>query len=213
MPSHIVAYVALLAFVATGSSARHSAQDAKAPAPVAASTLMPDGNQWTTTNLNVAADPSYCYDDVEAHCRRYGRLYTWESALRACRSLGDGWRLPTNADWQRLAKHYGGVRDDADDGGKAAYSALLIGGRAGFNVVMGGGRDAEGKYARLDAHGFFWTATESAQTTAWFYNFGRGGLILNRHGDGLKAMALSVRCISERRREPNLPGSSIAAWR
>ena len=107
---------------------------------------MADGKQWTTFNLNVATVPSYCYEDLEQNCRLYGRLYTWESARRACQSLGDGWRLPTNDEWQKLAKQYGGVRDDSDDGGKAAYQALVIGGGSGFNAVFGGGRSHYGQY-------------------------------------------------------------------
>jgi len=61
---------------------------------------------------------------------------------------------------------------------------------------MGGGRvsDAE-RYARLEAHGFYWTASESGPTSAWLYNFGKGGLSLNRHRDGNKQMAVSVRCV------------------
>jgi hypothetical protein len=31
--------------------------------------------------------------------------------------------------------------------------------------------------------------------TAWFYNFGRGAELLNRHGGGDKSIAMSVRCI------------------
>jgi uncharacterized protein (TIGR02145 family) len=95
-----------------------------------------------------------------------------------------------------MAKHYGGVRDDSDDSGKAAYAALLIGGGSGFNTLLGGGR-VDGQYARLEAHGFYWTASESDPATAYFYNFGKGGLSLNRHRDGNKQMALSVRCIRE----------------
>lgn len=165
--------------------------------PIPSFKQMPDGKQWTTENLEVSTAPSYCYDDAELNCRRYGRLYTWESAQRGCRSLADGWRLPTNDEWRQMAKPYGGVRDDSADTGKAAFTALLEGGPSGLNAVLGGGRSQDGQYARLDAHGFYWTATESGQATAWFYNLGRGGLALNRHSDGEKQRAFSVRCVRE----------------
>ena len=158
--------------------------------------LMPDGKQWTTENLSVAAPSSYCYDDAEPNCRRYGRLYTWESAQWGCRSLGDGWRLPTNDEWKAMAKHYGGVRDDSDDGGKAAFKALTSGGSSGFNAAFGGRRDDNGQYARLNAHAFYWTASESDSANGWFYNFGQAR-ILNRHSDGEKQTALSVRCVKD----------------
>lgn len=159
------------------------------------STQMPDGRHWMTTNLDVDTGQSYCYDDSELNCRRYGRLYTWEAAQRGCRSLGDGWRLPTNDEWREMAKHYGGVSNDSDDRGRASYEALSIGGSSGFNAVLGGGRDPDGQYARLEAHGFYWTASESDPASAWFYNFGRGGLALHRHHDGEKERAFSVRCV------------------
>ena len=158
---------------------------------------MPDGKQWTTGNLNVDVGPSFCYEDAEPNCRRHGRLYTWESAQRGCQSLGDGWRLPTNEDWRQMTKHFGGVRDDSNDSGRAAYIALSIGGSSGFNASLAGGRWEDGQYARLDAHGFYWTASQSDPASAWFYNFGKGGSSLNRHSGGSRQMALSVRCVRE----------------
>lgn len=155
---------------------------------------MADGKQWTTRNLDLEVAASYCYDDKADNCRRYGRLYTWEAAQRACRMLGSQWRLPTDAEFRRLAKEYGGVREDSNDLGAAAYAALLSGGRAGFGAVLGGNREAGGAYARGEAHGFYWTSTISSGG-AWFYNFGRGAGSLNRHADGDPQMAISVRCI------------------
>jgi uncharacterized protein (TIGR02145 family) len=106
--------------------------------------------------------------------------------------------LPTEDEWRRLAKHYGGVRDDSDDSGKAAYKALLIGGSSGFNALLGGGRVSDDdQYARMEAHGFYWTASETDPVNAWFYNFGKGGLSLNRQREGNKQMAVSVRCLRE----------------
>ena len=188
-----------MAFESIGTSLeRRSAQGQKATATTHSSRRMPDGKQWMTQNLNVSTVPSYCYADAEPNCRRYGRLYSWESAQRGCQSLGDGWRLPTNDEWRQMAKHHGGVRDDSDDTGKAAYKALSAGGSSGFNALLGGGRSHDdGQYARLEAHGFYWTASETDPGQGWFYNFGRGGLLLNRHADGEKQGAFSVRCVRE----------------
>jgi uncharacterized protein (TIGR02145 family) len=172
-----------------------SAQDQKASVATYASKKMADGKQWTTQNLNVKADPSYCYDDAEKNCLQYGRLYTWESAQRGCQSLGTGWRLPTDDDWRQLAKHFGGVSADSDDKGKAAYAALLTPGTSGFNAILGGGRSEIGQYARLEAHGFYWTASEIDKANGWYYNFGKGGLALHRQDGGEKQSAFSVRCI------------------
>jgi uncharacterized protein (TIGR02145 family) len=186
------------AFGSVGASLeRLSAQNRKASSTMYSSKRMADGKQWTTHNLNVNTLPSYCYDDAERNCHKYGRLYAWESARRGCQSLGDGWRLPTDDEWRQLAKHYGGIGEDPDDSGKAAYKALLIGGSAGFNALLGGGRSGDGQYARLEAHGFYWTASENDPASACFYNFGKGGLALNRQNDGEKERAFSVRCVKE----------------
>jgi uncharacterized protein (TIGR02145 family) len=162
-----------------------------------ASRRMADGKEWTTTNLNVNVQPSYCYDDAEPNCRRYGRLYPWESAQRACRSLGNDWRLPSDDEWRQMAKYYGGVLEDSNDNGNATYKALSIGGNSGFNAVLGGSRMPDGLYERLAAHGLYWTASENSPATAWLYNFGQGGQALNRHRGGQKQMGASVRCVRE----------------
>lgn len=156
--------------------------------------IMSDGRAWTTTNLRLVLPGSYCHGDAASHCRRFGRLYTWASAAQGCTQLGPGWRLPTDDEWRELANAYGGLLGDSE--GRQAQTDLVAGRRSGFNAVLGGNRDADGSYARLDAHGFYWTATESDTGHAWFYNFGRLGL--NRHGGGDKAMAVSVRCIKGR---------------
>jgi uncharacterized protein (TIGR02145 family) len=186
----------LFGLVGASCFARPSANDKRELGALVPFHRMLDGKQWTTQNLKVNIARSYCYGDAELNCRRYGRLYTWESAQLGCQSLGDGWRLPTNDEWRHMAKQYGGVRDDSKDGGKAAFQALVSDGSSGFSVLFGGGRDTAGRYARLEAHGFYWTATESDSARAWLYNFGQAR-ILNRHSDGEKQRAFSVRCVRE----------------
>jgi uncharacterized protein (TIGR02145 family) len=174
-----------------------SAQARKASGTIDSSKRMADGKQWTTQNLDVNTMPSYCYGDAEENCRRYGRLYTWESARRVCQSLGAGWRLPADDEWRRMAKDYGGVSEDSDDGGRAAYKALLAGGSSGFDALLGGGRSDDGRYERLEAHGFYWTSSETDAASGWFYNFARDGQALHRQNGGEKQRAFSVRCVRD----------------
>ena len=96
-----------------------------------------------------------------------------------------------------MSKRYGGVSEDSDDKGKAAYRALLDGGNSGFNAVLGGGRSVDGQYERLEAHGVYWTASVSDPGSGWFYNFARGGQTLHRQSGGEKQRAFSVRCVRE----------------
>jgi uncharacterized protein (TIGR02145 family) len=157
--------------------------------------IMRDGKRWLTQNLNLKVTGSYCFDDKQANCDRYGRLYTWAAAKQACELLGDGWHLPTKEEWQALAKPYGGIYEKGGATGKAAYQALLSGGDAGFNALLGGNRDLDGKYARFDAHGFYWSATEQGSGAAWFLNFGKGSQALYPQDGGEKSSAWSVRCV------------------
>lgn len=160
------------------------------------SKVMLDGRLWMTENLNIEIFESYCQHDDTLNCSQYGRLYTWVVAKICCDQLGDGWRLPTNEEWQTMAKMYGGIYDDSVNKGKSAYLSLLEGGKAEFNALLGGNREANGSYERLGAHGFYWSATEYDHDQAWFYNFAKGSTLLNRH-TGDKKLAISVRCIKE----------------
>src|SRR5258706_7566555 len=115
----------------SASLERLSAQDRKASGTMYPSKRMADGKQWMTRNLAAKTMPSYCYEGAEQNCLRYGRLYTWESAPRACQSLGDGWRLPTDNEWRQLAKAYGRVSEGFEDKGKDAYKELVDGSSSG----------------------------------------------------------------------------------
>lgn len=158
--------------------------------------LLSDNNLWMTTNLKLTISGSYCYDNSPSNCDRYGRLYTWESAQKGCSLLGEGWRLPAKDEWQQLTKLYGGAAEDSTIIRKEAFKALLYTGASGFNALLGGGGEPDkDKYARLEAHGFYWTATEIDSSTAWYYNFAKGSQALYQQDGGEKPRAFSVRCV------------------
>jgi len=159
---------------------------------------MADDKLWTIENLRTKLDGSHCYDDKNANCDAYGCLYTWGLAKEGCKILGPGWRLPSNDEWQRMIKYYGGVWDDSQDDGKQAFGHLINGGDTQFNVLLGGGKSLKDGYARIEAHGFYWSSTETGEKTAWLYNFGKNLRIINRHDDTEKAREMSVRCMRDR---------------
>jgi uncharacterized protein (TIGR02145 family) len=154
-----------------------------------------DGSLWMTANLNLNISNSYCYENEKENCKKYGRLYTWKSASQGCKSLGEEWRLPINSEIRQLTMVYGAVAEDSSVTRKGAYQALLSTGSSGFNALLGGGRAPDGQYARLYAHGFYWTATEIDSSTAWFYNFAKGRQALYQQDAGEKTRVFSVRCI------------------
>ena len=56
---------------------------------------------WMAENLNVKTDSSWCYDNDEANCKKYGRLYTFHDARKACPS---GWHLANLRDEKDLMR-------------------------------------------------------------------------------------------------------------
>ncbi len=62
-------------------------------------TLTVGDDVWMTSNLLYEAEGSYCYNNDNNRCREYGRLYSWDVAMKAC---PNGWRLPTTEEWKML---------------------------------------------------------------------------------------------------------------
>lgn len=50
----------------------------------------------------------YAYDNNEANVATYGRLYTWDAAVRVAASI-EGWHLPSDAEWNTLTAYLGGT--------------------------------------------------------------------------------------------------------
>jgi hypothetical protein len=66
--------VAIALSIASGSVGsadcrQRSAKDHNVSTTISSFRRMADGKEWTTTNLNVRASLSYCYDDAEPNCR------------------------------------------------------------------------------------------------------------------------------------------------
>ena len=107
---------------------------------------------WMAENLNYAADSSWCYKDDPVNCKKYGRLYTWNAAMKACPT---GWHLPTREEWDALGnaigKEAGTKLKSKEWGGSDAV---------GFNALPAGGRGDDGAFDFMGAGAYFWTATE-----------------------------------------------------
>ena len=160
---------------------------------------MPDGNKWTVSNLNLDIPGSYCYHDSILNCQKYGRLYTWEAAQQGCSSLGKGWHLPSTAEWKNLLKHFGGIFEESISDGKSAFETLLRTKKPTFGATLGGNKNLDGTYSRIEAHGFYWTSTTFDDNNAGFLNFANGRKVLFLQPDMEKSRAISVRCMKKAR--------------
>ncbi|GBU23978.1 hypothetical protein R83H12_00598 [Fibrobacteria bacterium R8-3-H12] len=56
---------------------------------------------WMAKNMNYKIGTSWCYDDKDFNCKKYGRLYDWNAAKKACPT---GWHLPNHLEWLDLIK-------------------------------------------------------------------------------------------------------------
>jgi len=143
-----------------------------------------NGLTWLAENLNIAVPGSWYYNNDPTNCTTYGRLYTWEAAQTACKQLGNGWRVPTKAEWAAMIYEYGG------------YNKLIDGGSSGFNARLGGIRTSNGSFSRLGDYGYYWSATEPDSDRAWYYFFFRPSGQLTG-SNTLKSLGLSCRCVQD----------------
>jgi uncharacterized protein (TIGR02145 family) len=170
-------------------------------------TVVIGGKTWMAENLNIKTEGSWCYDNDESNCEKYGRLYDWNAAKSVC---PEGWHLPSREEWGDLAKAAGGSGKYGDEGGagkklksKAGWNsytvnALTYSGNGsdefGFLALPGGTRYINGFFYSAGLSGNWWTATEN---DAGYYAYRRSMYYSNDSVDELnlsKDIGHSVRC-------------------
>jgi uncharacterized protein (TIGR02145 family) len=118
------------------------------------------GKTWIAENLNFNVGTGcWFYDHDPKHGEEHGRLYTWESAMRAC---PQGWRLPTREEINELVDYLGD---------KYVYQMLIQGGKSKFDAKLSGYRNIDGEFVCLGQDGYYWTSTEYGTDYAWYYYF------------------------------------------
>lgn len=159
---------------------------------------------WMAENLKVRTEGSWCYEDKESNCQKYGRLYNWDAAKVACPV---GWHLPSKEEFKILLKFVGGVQDKEDawewkDVGKKlnSSSGWKENGNGddafGYSVLPAGGRSNNGGYYGDGYNACFWSSTEddsgSAYNMCLNYDVDYAYLPNDSKGDGY-----SVRCVKD----------------
>jgi uncharacterized protein (TIGR02145 family) len=153
---------------------------------------------WFAENLNFITDRgSWCYNDSLKYCETYGRLYNWNTALKACPK---GWHLPYDAEWNKLIDNLGG---EIVAGGKMKTTnnwKYATNGNAtnesGFSALPSGERnDNESLFYSLGELTCFWSSTPEKDKQAWnhnlFYLYGD----INQSTESLRTSGFSVRCL------------------
>jgi len=141
---------------------------------------------WMAENLNYNVKVSNCYENKESNCQKYGRLYDWHTAVKACPK---GWHLPSHAEWDVLMNAVGGE--------KTAGKHLKT--KSGFSALPGGlGLGISGdRFDDVGNYGYWWSATEIdasyfAYRRSMSYNYERMG-----YGNVAKNYLFSVRCLQD----------------
>ena len=117
---------------------------------------------WMAENLNYKTRTSYCYDNKESNCSKYGRLYEWKAAIKACPS---GWHLPSKVEFETLFTAVG----DQSSAGKVLKSLSGWNGTDayGFSVLPAGDRYYRDGFYDLGRSAYFWRATEYGSGSAY----------------------------------------------
>jgi uncharacterized protein (TIGR02145 family) len=118
---------------------------------------------WMAENLNYNASGSKCYGNLESNCKKYGRLYDWNTAMKACPK---GWHLPSKAEWDVLMNSVGGSSTAGrhlkatsgwnDDNGKSGNGQDTY----GFAALPGGNGYSGGYFNNVGNYGGWWSSTE-----------------------------------------------------
>lgn len=154
------------------------------------------GHRWMAENLNYETENSYCYNDSIEYCAKYGRLYTWDVAVKG--ACPDGWHLPDDEIWKALFKAVGGA-DVASYYLRSTsgwYNSFNGTNPYGFSAVPAGWRKGDGTFNDIGTVAFFWSSDEGELnrygSNAYLVY---GGLGAGLYGYYDKIEAFSVRCV------------------
>jgi len=152
------------------------------------------GNQtWMAENLNYEAKNSKCYDNKQENCTKYGRLYDWSTAMKACPS---GWHLPSKDEWQELVDLAGG---NLVAGKKLKTKNNWGTDDYGFSALLGGeGSVSLGRlrFDGVDSFGHWMNSNKYDKDENYIYDRNMGRYYESAHwGLSRKTSLQSVRCI------------------
>jgi uncharacterized protein (TIGR02145 family) len=122
-------------------------------------------------NLNFKIGNSRCYKDLDNNCKKYGRLYDHNAALKACPA---GWRLPTYQEWENLRQVAGGenvagMKLKSKTGWEGYYDERTGNGEDtfGFSALPGGMYEYSSRDMLVGRSGFWWSNWTNEKVKRW----------------------------------------------
>lgn len=147
---------------------------------------------WMAENLRFEMDDSYCYNDDWPYCDKYGRLYVWTAAQKAC---PDGWHLPSPEEFDTLLATVGwdaGIALKMESGWNYADPNDNS---TGFSALPGGFRGNDGNYSDEGSKAFFWSNSKAPNGTSGYNLVIDGSGYVSMRDNYDSADGNSVRCI------------------
>jgi uncharacterized protein (TIGR02145 family) len=156
--------------------------------------------EWQQAGEN--GQPAWCYyDNDPANGKIYGKLYNWY-AVSDWRGLApEGWRIPSDEDWEKLIKLLGG---EEVAGGKLKASDTTYWkspnfgatNETRFSALPGGDRTSGGSFLNLGIDGYWWYSSERSGSGACYHRLGHASDGSYRYGS-TKTYGFSVRCLKD----------------
>jgi len=110
---------------------------------------------WMAQNLNYKPEASsWCYENNEDNCEKYGRLYTNEIAGKVCPA---GWHLPSYEEWEKLNQTVGTKKKEKVQYGPGAWNweFVYVGAGKKLKTKSGWNKRDDGKNGNgTDNNGF-----------------------------------------------------------
>ena len=158
-------------------------------------TIEKGGLTWMAQNLNYESEGSYCYDDKEDYCDKFGRLYKRNVALNACPS---GWRLARKADWDSVWGPYASIAGNSLKSMVGWSEIREDQYNAGFSAVAAGYRKDTGEYISKEDYAFFWSSSvnEDGKPYYVYLAYDSDAATVGNVSRGSE-IALSVRCVKQ----------------
>lgn len=159
-------------------------------------TIELQGKIWLAENLNFdTGEGCHFYDyDPQFGEKKYGLLYTWEAAQKAC---PPGWHIPTIYEWEHLVHSFGKPESNGNP--------LIRGGSTGFDVLFGGYFLEEVKWENkvigaifheIDNGASFWCNEVVGEDKMYYYWFNKSGYWIGKFIGDMTG-GLSCRCIRD----------------
>ena len=148
--------------------------------------------EWMAENLSYATKKSACYEDSDANCNEYGRLYSWYEARYAC---PEGFHLPSLSEFEILTKYVESLDKERKGVGtllKAKDSKQKE--TLGFVSVMTGNRSANGEYHNMGSYTRYWTTDRPSPGFSRVIKLDRDSVDVNI-GNFVRENYFSVRCL------------------